>query len=432
MAKILTVKSVEAHSKPGEGRREIPDSALPGLYLVVQTSGKASWAFRYRTNGKSRKLTLGTSPALSLAEAREAGRLAARAVAEGRDPGAEKIEARKAPPAQSDLVEDVFDEFVKRHVEAKNRASTTASIVGIIDREIKPAWKGRNIKTIGRRDVLTILDGMIDREVPYMANRTHALLRKAFNWFVERGIVEASPVANLKAPAAEESRDRVLSDDEMQLVWRAANAIGWPFGTLTQLLLLTGQRRDEVAAASWDEFDLEAQNPIWTIPKERAKNSQAHAVPLAPAVVDIIKALPKIQDAAGNVKFLLSTNGRAPISGFSKGKTQLDAKMLELARKAALEAGGEPEKVSLEAWRLHDLRRTAASGMAALGIAPHVVEKVLNHRSGVIKGVALVYNRHAYFDERKSALNAWASRVKAIIDGQASNVLQFHAGRDLK
>jgi integrase len=426
MAKALTVKAIDA-MKPGPTRQEVPDGGLPGLYFVVQPSGTTSWAVRYRADGKPRKMTIGAYPLFGLAQARDAAREALQAVAKGRDPGAEKIEAKAAPAVEVDNVEKVFDEFVTRHVRAKNKAQTADNVARIIEREIKPAWKGRSIQAITRRDVRTMLDGMVDRGAPYMANRTHALLRKFFNWAIERDIVQTSPIANTSAPADEESRDRVLSDDEIKLVWHAAKAIGWPFGPMTQLLLLTGQRRDEVASATWAEFDLDAEQPTWTIPKERAKNGTAHTVALAPAAIEILKALPRIKDSKGNARFILTTTGETPISGYSRGKSALDTKMLELAKKDAIEAGDDPDKVELVPWRFHDLRRTAASGMAGLGIPPHVVEKLLNHRSGTIKGVAAVYNRHDYGNERRQALQAWASRVAAIIaDKNTSNVVTLH------
>lgn len=408
MAKALTVKSIEA-VKPGSARQEIPDGGMPGLYLIVQPSGAMSWAIRYRAGNRPRKMTIGAYPLFGLARAREAASASLRAVSEGRDPGAEKKSAHEARAANT--IEAVFDDFIARHVDPKNRASSAKENKRLIDVEIKPRWKHRQVKSITRREVITLLDGIVDRGAPYTANRVHAVLRKFFNWCLERDIVDASPIANVKAPAAETTRDRVLSDDEIRLLWNAADALGWPFGPMAKLLLLTGQRREEVAGASWSEFDLEGSKPAWTIPKERAKNNQGHYVPLAPAAVEILKALPRVD---GPKSFVFTTTGETSVSGFSRAKASLDAAMLGVLRGEAVKAGRDAADVSVHPWRFHDLRRTCASGMAALGHPVHVVEAVLNHRSGKISGVAAVYNRHDYAEEKCRALGAWSEAIGQI------------------
>lgn len=428
MAKPLTVKFIEAIKTPAT-RIEIPDGGCTGLYLVVQPTGKMSWALRYRSGGKPRKMTISPlTTEFGLAVARDAAAKALRTVAEGRDPADERKAVKLATKDEERRVEAVLDEFLRRHVEVKNRASSAAENRRLIENEIRPRWKGRQIETITRRDVVTLLDALVDRGAPVTANRVHALVRKLFNWAMERGLVHASPMTNLKAPTAEVSRDRVLSDDEIRLAWLASEAIGWPFGPFVQLLLLTGQRRDEVASASWDEFSLDASSPSWTIPRERAKNDKGHHVPLSARALEILKALPRV---VGKGNFILSTTGETPISGFSRAKAALDAAMLDIARKEAEDRGETPDEVSLAPWRLHDLRRTAASGMAALGQPVHVVEAVLNHKSGSISGIAAVYNRHAYAEEKARALAAWASRVEEIVglSAPAANVTPIRAKR---
>jgi len=411
MAKALTVKSIEA-LKADTLRREIPDGGLPGLYLVVQPSGAMSWAVRYRFGGKPRKHTIGAYPVYGLADARKSAGIALRAVAEGRDPGDEKKLARSIHGAEQNQIETILDDFLTRHVDVKNKASSAKESRRIIETEIKPKWKERQVQSITRREIISLLDDINDRGAPIMANRVLALLRKFFNWAIERDIITASPAVNVKAQGQETTRDRVLADDELRLVWKAAGSLGWPFGTMTQLLLLTGQRREEVAAASRTEFSLKGDQPMWTIPKERAKNGKEHHVPLAPAVVSILEAMPVID---GKKKLLLTTTGETPVSGFSKAKERLDAEMLTIAKKEAIERGDDPEAVVVTSWRIHDLRRTAASGMASLSIPVHVVEAVLNHKSGSIKGVAATYNRYSYADEKRRALSAWANMVAGII-----------------
>lgn len=411
MAKPLTVKFIEG-VKPAASRQEIPDGGLTGLYFVVQPSGSMSWAVRYRYGGKPRKLTIGSYPAFGLADARKAASATLRAASEGRDPATEKQQAKADRSDHSNLVGAVLDEFLERHVKPKNRPSTAKENERFIDNEVRPRWKSRLIQSITKRDVVILLDQIVDRGAPISANRVHAILRRFFNWAIERDIVQSSPVATVAAPSKETSRDRVLTDDEVKLLWGACERVGWPFGSMVQLLLLTGQRREEVAGATWDEFQLEGDQPLWTIPKERSKNNKAHTVPLTPAVITILSALPKV---TSDQRFILSTNGRTSISGFSKAKVKIDSMMQEIAQEKALERGDDPDGVSITPWRLHDLRRTGASGMAALSQPVQVVEAVLNHKSGSIKGVAAVYNRHDYADEKRRALNAWANMVVGLI-----------------
>jgi len=420
MAKALTVKFIEA-IKPDTLRKEIPDGGMPGLYLVVQPKrekdGKQlppslSWAIRYRMAQRARKMTIGPFPLYGLAEAREAASKALRAVSEGRDPGEEKLLAKVARSNDDDQVGAVLNEFIKRHVEAKTRESSAKETKRLIDVEIRPKWKSRHIRSITRRDCISLLDDLVDRGVGTTANRVHSVLRKFFNWCLERDVVTASPMANVKAPSTEVSRDRVLSHNEIRLLWQAASKIGWPFGPAVQLLLITGQRRDEIAASGRSEFILEGKHPDWTIPKERSKNGIAHTVPLAPAAVEILSSLPVIE---GEADLMFTTTGETPISGFSRAKDALDEEMIAIARKEAAERGDDPEAVQLAPWRFHDLRRTCASGMAALGFPVHVVEAALNHRSGAIKGVAAVYIRHDFLDEKRRALSAWASQLQEIV-----------------
>lgn len=426
MAKALTVKAVEA-AKAEASRREIPDGGLPGLYLVVTPTGAKSWAVRYRHATRTRKLTIGTYPAFGLAEARKAAGEALRAVAEGRDPGVEKRLAKAERSERANLAENVLDEFITKYVERRNRPNTVAAAKAVVENRLKPAWKGRLIGSITRRDVLDLIEGIADGGHPAAANRALAVTSKFFAWCVDRDILKGSPSAGVKPPAKVESRDRVLSNEEIRLLWVACEAVGWPFGDLGKLLLLTAQRREEVAGARWEEIDLKSDPPLWTIPAARAKNGESHSVPLSRSVVAILQALPRVEPPEGAkdaLSYVLSTTGQSAVSGFSRGKSAIDREMLALARKEAEERGEDPERIEIVPWRLHDLRRTAATGMAAIGIQPHVVEAILNHVSGHRAGVAGVYNRAKYQTEKVAALQAWAARVDAICGvGSADNVV---------
>lgn len=395
----LTAAGVERMKPPASGQIDRFDAGFPGLALRVGKTGRKSWVFFYRTGGKQRRMTLGTYPALSLADAREAWRAAREAVAAGRDPAAEKTAARQRQP---DTVQAVAEAFIEKYARPRNR--TADEVARMFARHLYPELGDRDITTITKRDILDMLDAAEARGAKVAVNRILANVRKLFAWAVERDIIEASPVAAVKAPAPETPRDRVLTDTELVAFWKAADTIGYPFGPIFQLLLLTAQRRDEVAAALWAEFDLKAG--AWEMPGARTKNGRAHIVPLAPEAIQILERIPR---RAGSVLLFPSAFARSPqagperpVSGFGRAKQRLDTAMLEELQKANPEA-------QLAPWRLHDLRRTAATGMARIGIGPHVVEAVLNHASGFSAGVAGTYNRYSYADEKRAALDAWAA-----------------------
>jgi integrase len=419
--------------KPAGARREIPDGHTRGLFYVLQPSGAASWAFRYRFAGKTRKLTLGPYPALDLKASRQMASDAAQALARGDDPAAAKqqakLTARAAAEPDRDLVETVAATFVERYAKKQTRERSWRETERLLTREVVGPWRGRRLSAIKRADVHDLLDKIVDRGTPIAANRTLAALRRMCSWAVERGIVDASPCEKVRAPASETTRDRVLTDDEIRGARGAFDGAGWPFGPLAQLLLLTGQRLREVGEAKWSEIDLEAKT--WTIPKERAKNGVAHEVPLSEAALRILRSLPHVETGRRPAAFIFTTNGRTAVSGFSRAKAGFDKAILAATRKAALDRGDDPDKVEAPAhWTLHDLRRTAASGMAGLGIAPHVVEAALNHKSGSIKGVAAVYNRYSYSAEKRAALEAWGRYLDALISGApAANVVELAKAR---
>jgi integrase len=373
---------------------------LAGLYLIVQPSGSKSWAVRYRICGRPKKLTLGSYPGIDLSSARELARKALVAVAEGRDPALEKKNAhRDIAGRERDLFEKVTNQFLERYARANTRESTWREAERLLTRDVVPKWKGRTIREISKRDVIELLDSKVDEGSPIMANRVLATIRRLFGWCVERGILETSPCVGVKAPAPERSRDRVLSDLELRFVWKACDNIGWPFGPLTKLLILTAQRRDEVSEITWSELDLNAQ--VWTIPRERTKNDVAHEVPLSDEVVEILRSTPII---AGKARYVFTTTGITPVGGFSRAKERIDTAI------STLRSHAEP----LARWTFHDLRRTAASGMARLGINLPVIEKVLNHTSGSFAGIVGVYQRHSFAEEKRGALEKWSQFVLSL------------------
>jgi integrase len=439
MTKALTDTGIK-NAKATSSRREIPDGLLPGLYLVVQPSpsGAKSFAVRYRHAGQTRKLTLGAYPALNLDTAREIGGTALRAAAAGRDPATEKQSAKVDAKRQAadeirgkrDLFENTAREFIARHAMKSNKENTwreTARILGLrpspdnpddlidIGGDVMTAWRGRRIQEISKRDVIALLDGVNDRGSPIMANRVLAAVRKLFNWCLARDVIQASPCTLVDPPAPERSRDRVLTDDEVRLVWNATEVEGWPFGPVVKLLMLTGQRLSEVGGMRWEELDL--NNKLWTLPAERVKNGERHDVPLSDAAIAVISALPRIKTAKS---FVFTTRRDLPVTGFSRAKDRIDAAI------SAATANGAP----VDHWTLHDLRRTMASGMARLGIQLPVIGKTLNHSSGTFRGVAGVYQRHSFADEKRNALAVWASHVESVVSGGApANVVPMRKRR---
>jgi integrase len=380
MAK-LTAKAVET-IKPAAARQEIPDGLLPGLYLIVQPSGARSWAVRYRHSGTPRKHTLGPYPAIDLKSARELGAKVLRAAAEGRDPTGERQEQR------ANSVEKVVAQFLATHGQRNYRPRTFQEAARLLRQNLVARWGNQSIASITRKQLRDMLDRLVTNDTPMLANRVHSIVRKLFGWAVEHEIIAVSPCAGLKAPVEESSRDRILTDAELRVIWQAAGQMG-VYGSLVQLLILTGQRRGEMAGLTWSEIDLDKR--LISLPRERVKNDHAHEIPLSPQAIVLIEALPRHSE-----RYALSLRG-GPIGGFGKLKARLD------------------KACGVTDWVLHDLRRTAASGMARLGVGLPVIEKVLNHVSGSFAGVVGIYQRHDFAGEKRKALELWGAHVAAVV-----------------
>ena len=411
MAKALTQIAID-NLTPGPARREIPDGKESGLYFVLQPTGKAGWALRYRVGGKPRKLTIGDYPAIGLAKARSEALKAKSALASGNDPAmakrAAKIAKKVEKRAADDTVERVIADFISIYAKTKTRDwRETERLLA----EFSAAWRGRQLRDIDKPDIHRVLDAVVARGSPVTANRKFAQLRKMCNWAVSRGIVERSPCDGIDPPSAETSRERVLDKDEIRLVWRAADDLGFPFGPIVKLLVLTGQRRSEVGGMEWRELDLE--KGLWTIPASRSKNKRQHGLPLSPQAVEIIKGLPRFSGS----RFVFSPGETAP-SGFSRAKTRIDSLIAKLN-------GG-----NIEPWILHDIRRSVASGLAALGINLPVIERCLNHVSGSFAGIVGVYQKHDFADEMRTAMERWGRYVEALAAGEATgNVVEITKAR---
>lgn len=410
---MLTDAAIRNQPVP-QSRTEIPDGKIGGLYLVIQpTTGAKSWALRYRANGQPKKLTLGAYPGLGIASARNRAQEALGNIAGGNDPAAAKKAAREAVKVARearDTVAILAEEFVRRAQTKKRGAALAPSWIKerkrLLDKEVIPVIGEKRIGEVRKEEVNRILNGLVDRGSATQANRLRAVLHRFFRWAMAQGKADHNPVEGTEPPGPETTRDRVLSDEEIRAAWIAFGVEGWPFGDIAKLLLLTGARREEIGGAKWSDLDLAART--WTVPASRSKNDDPHVIPLSDAAMKIVGSLKRVEakrDDKGvpGPAYVFTTTGESSVSGWGRAKKRIDLAMAKALGKAPAE------------WVIHDLRRSAASGMGKLKIAPHVIEAALNHKTGTIKGVAATYNRHDYSAEKRSALDAWGRHVETIV-----------------
>jgi integrase len=364
------------------------DAGFPGFGVKVTPKGRKVFIVLYRTGGagsKLRKYTIGPYGRATLHQARVAAQKVFAAKLEGRDPAAEKRNAKRRLVA--DRVEDLLENFIAQRLR-RNRSA--GEIARLLRREVGKAWVGRSIHEITKRDVVEVISAIEQRGAPVAANKALKSIKTFLRWCMGRAVLEQSPAEGIPLPTKEVARDRVLNDQELAQVILAARTMDSPYGGIVELLALTGQRREEVAQMMWDELDLSRRT--WTLPKARTKNGKEHVVHLS------AESLRVLMRSDRRDRFVFSTLGSKPFDGFSKAKRQLD------------QLSGVP------GWRLHDLRRTCVSGMARLGVAPHVADKILNHQAGSISGVAAVYQRHDFLSERRQALEVWGAHVGGILN----------------
>ncbi|WP_119460650.1 site-specific integrase [Rhodospirillaceae bacterium SYSU D60014] len=410
----LTDAAVQRIKPPTREARQVDywDQHLGSFGLRVSYNGTKAWVVQPRALSKGKwtptRVTLGRYPALSLADARQKAKDALRLASEGKNPrDALKADKARLEDESRNTFDVLADDFLAKYVKRKGlEAKTLREYERTLKGADVAAWRDKPISSIGKRDVHDLLDTIVDRGSPIAANRTLAYLRRFFNWCVERDVISAAPTDRVKQPSKDNRRERVLSNAEIPEVWAAFEAETGLFGPLFKLLLLTGQRRDEVSGARWDEFrSLEGDNPVWEIPGERTKNDLRHIVPLVPQAVEILKAVTRVEDSP----FVFTTTGETYVSGLSKPKERVDTFIAERRTKAGISE-------AIPHWTLHDLRRTVSTRMHEdLGIQPHIVEAVLNHISGHKAGVAGNYNRALYLTEKRRALEAWANHIDKLL-----------------
>jgi integrase len=369
---------------PGKPYMIVWDDDLPGFGVRINEGGSRRWVVQYRASGKSRRETLGNVEAVPLDGARKAAKAKLFRAQLGGDPYAEKAEARARATITLGSVADRYLKYAKARLKPRSYEE--------VERHLTRHWapiKGLPLHKITRALVAGRLGEIADENGPFASNRARAALSALFSWAMGEGLAESNPVIGTNKATDEISRDHVLSDAELTAIWQACREDD--YGRIVRLLILTGQRREEVGAIELSEIDL--AGALWTIPRERTKNGLPHEVALSEVALDILHSGP-LQDGRPHI----FGDGRGGFQGWSKAKAALDRRI------AAAGTGVRP-------WRLHDIRRTMVTRLADLGTLPHVIEAVLNHVSGHRAGVAGINNRATYAKEKREALNTWANHV---------------------
>jgi integrase len=425
---VLTDRAMQALKPAPAGKRvTVWDAAQPGMAVQVGARGRPTFFAVRRLPGAAQPTwrKLGEYPTLTLAEAREAVRGALIALMAGQDPAALLAAKRKAEAAaRHEAADNTFGTVAERFIavyevtpskRAGNRPPRrSGDVAAVIRRELVSVWNDRPIAEIAKRDVLKTMQAIIARgggmPAPgsrrksggrYAARHAFAAARLIFGWAFRNELIPVDPSALIDPEkdlhVTPQARDRVLSDEELRVVWAAAERTPYPYGPLVKLLLLTGARLREVAGASWGEIDLAAAT--LTVPTERMKMKIAHVIPLTPAALAILERLPRF--AGGDHDHLFSTTGgRKPISGFSKFRAKFNDTL-------AATTGRD-----LPAFTIHDLRRTCRTGLSSLGVFDEIAERVIGHLPG---GIRAVYDLHRFDTEKRAALAKWEARLLLIV-----------------
>lgn len=424
----LTDRSIKTRV-PASGTLELWDAVTPGLALRIHAGGKRSYCVttRLAPTGKQIRRTIGTTITHRLAEAREEARRIIKDAASGIDSAsreARQATARRVQVERGRAKANSFRSVVEGYLADSGRhGGARMKSKKLVERRIElhamPHFAERPITDITRSDVKDLLRDMV-KEKPIAANRLLSNLKLVFKWAVEADKLKTSPVADLDKLAAERSRDRVLTNDELAEIWNACAKLSKAHCGAIRLLLLTGARRSEVGGLLWSEL----RGNEWHLPADRSKNGRPHIWPLPDLAITVIEAVDRIND--GDAVF--SFDGETPISGWSKVKARLDGKISEARAETAREKYA-PKKHDIAPWTLHDLRRSLVTHMVEdLGVAPHVTEAIINHASGAARsGVAGVYNRSILLPQRREALEAWAQHIAGLTAGvtPAENVTEL-------
>jgi integrase len=400
----LTPTGIAKAATPEKGRAFYWDAGQPGFGLMVTANGHKSYVVQYRANGCSRRMHLKNG--LTLTAARKEAKAILGAVARNRDPLAER---RQAERAENDTLKAIVEEYLTR--EGKRLRSINGRRAAL-QRHVLPRLGARQIGDITRTDIVRLLDRIADKTGAPMADHVLAYLRRVMTWHASRSDDFRSPIVRgmARTKPSQRQRQRALADAELQAVWRAAEASRSAFGYLVLFLLLTATRRNEAALMRRGEV----VGDEWTIPQERYKTGRELVIPLSPAAQVVLAAVPTL----GKSGFIFTTDGKHPISGFSKFKRAFDVKVLAELRKH------DPEAEPPARWTLHDLRRTARSLMSRAGVPSDHAERCLGHVMGGVRGT---YDRHEYLAEKRHGFAALAALVERIVNPPADNVVALSA-----
>lgn len=405
MPRNLTPQFIKAMEPPTTGNRVEWDTQERGLGVRITASGHRAFVLRYVAHGRERRMTLGAYPALTLTAAREMALGRKGAVIKGADPLAAKMAERTALT----LKQTVARYVAERVPEQKTRTQIETR------RALETHWAALHplpLAAITRGQVAARLSELSKASGPVAANRARAQLSALYRWAIAEGIAELNPVVGTNK-REEKARERVLTSAELRAIWSACAFDD--HGRIVRLLMLTGQRREEVAGMAWPELSID--RALWALPGNRTKNGRPHDVPLSDAALAILAGVDRQEARA-----LLFGESEGPFSGWSRCKARLDDRMaLANAKAAGRKKPADQDRPA--AWVLHDLRRTMVTGMAELGVQPHVIEAVVNHISGHKAGVAGVYNRATYAAEKRTALTLWAAHVMSLVDGERPTVV---------
>ncbi|MFT8243254.1 tyrosine-type recombinase/integrase [Roseomonas sp. BN140053] len=411
---------------PGQKDAVYADSDLKGFCVRVTAQGSHIFFLRYKRDGLSQRVVLGTfGKELTTAQARKKAETLRGQVRDQRDPIAERkaarsaaveaeAAARAAAASSTYTVEKLIAQWTTHHLAERSASYREATPKSL--RDALHSWRTAPAASLRQADAVQLLDEVKAGRGPIAANRLRAVARACWGWAVKRGALEANPWEATPRPARETARERVLADAEVADLWKAAESLGHPWTPIVLTMLLTGQRRGEVAGMQWAELDLDAA--LWSLPGERTKNHRPHSLPLPATVLGFIRAVPH---RCGAVLVFEGARQTAP-SGFGKVKERLDAAMAEAAKRA---------KRPLRPWTLHDIRRTVATGLQRLGVRLEVTEAVLNHVSGSRAGIVGVYQRHGWDKEKVEALKAWEGHVLSLAQGatELSKVVPIRSGK---
>ena len=396
--------------KPRAASYDVTDPGRRGLQVRVFPTGQKSFQLRYRLDGVTRRMTIGPYPAWSLAEAHFAHTEATKLLAKQIDPAAAKLSARDHP-SHGGTVAALAEEFMQRYVLRERKRPE--QVQQILDANVLPFWRQRQAKDITPRDVTLLLDKVVDRGKLTMANRVASVVAQMFKFGVQRGLLAASPCVALQRPGGKERpRERVLTEDELKTVWPLIDtaAMTPELRVATRLLLLTAQRRGELAHARWEDIDLD--NAEWVIPAANAKNGKRHVVPLAPAAVTLFESL---KARTGYSPWVLPS--------------PRDESVPIIERSLSRAIRNNEAHFEVPHFTPHDLRRTAATMLSRLGTPRLVVTKVLNHTDDTITAV---YDQHDYVDEKRLALHSWAEHLLDVVGGKSTAVVPISCSLRLR